>query len=66
MFRDKQELGEFSEFEKEIGEINMVKKARDVLAIRDALKEKKSAQHSLFNTQLKGLLDTPPPKKDKG
>lgn len=40
LFKEKQNLGEFSDFEKEVGEMHMVKKAREVLAIRDSQKQK--------------------------
>jgi hypothetical protein len=65
LFRDKQDLGEFSNFEKELGEVFMVKKAREVLAIREAQKKKELGNSNNFNNQLKGLLNTPPPKKSK-
>lgn len=65
LFNDKQDLGEYSDFEKEIGNINMVKKAREVLAIREEQKKKDLGLPNSFSQQLKGLLSVPPPKKNK-
>ena len=42
----------------------MVKKAREVLAIREAQSNKRNKMLSSFDGQLKGLLNVPPPKKD--
>jgi hypothetical protein len=65
LFRVKQDLGQFSDFEKEIGEINMLKKAREVLAIGEKQRHNEPTITNTFNKQFRGLLNTPPPKKTK-
>ncbi len=64
LFHTKQDLGEYSDFGKQIGEMKMVKSAREALRQR-ALHDPKNKQKQLpeFDQQLKGLLSVPPPKK---
>ncbi|HVY73839.1 MAG TPA: KilA-N domain-containing protein [Puia sp.] len=62
LFHQKQDLGEFSDFDKAVGEIKMVKTAREVLAIRNRLNGK-SKELSNFDKTLKGILSVPPPQK---
>lgn len=40
LFKEKQNLGEFTDFENEVNNIHMVKKAKEVLAIRDKQKNR--------------------------
>jgi hypothetical protein len=64
LFQQKQNLGDFSDFREKINGITVVKKAREVLAIREAeIQKKKISQVSTFDNHLKGLLSVPPPKK---
>jgi len=64
LFHEKQNLGEFTDFDKQIAEIPIVKTAREVLAHRKYLEEKKNNMLSSFDIHLKGLLSVPPPKKN--
>lgn len=59
LFESKQELGQFSDFAKQIGEMQHVKSAREVLAIREAQK-KKLENPSSFNQKLLKALDYNP------
>jgi predicted component of type VI protein secretion system len=51
-----------------LGEIRQVKTAREVLEYRKQLENKRKGKQiaePTFNQQLKGLLNVPPPKKEK-
>lgn len=64
LFHTKQDLGEHNEFKKLVGEMPKIKSARDILACRKELEDKRKPQPlSVFNAQLQGLLDVPPPNK---
>ncbi len=64
LFRTKQELGEFSDFPKVLGDTKIVKTAREVLAIRENQK-KQIGQLSNFNKSLKKALDNNPKDNEK-
>lgn len=61
LFREKQDLGEFADFEKEISDLKIIKSAREVLKLREEIKKKELP--NTFDQKLKGLLSVPPPKK---
>jgi hypothetical protein len=66
LFHVKQDFGEYKDFEQILDTLPNVKTARDVLAYRKELDDKKKKKElSPFDQQLKGLLSVPPPKKDK-
>lgn len=60
LFHQKQDLGEFSDFAKEIGNIKQVKSAREILEIRKQLKS--PVLLSDFNDKLKTALNYNPKK----
>jgi hypothetical protein len=59
LFHTKQDLAEFNDFENKVGNMSVVKTAREVLEAR-----KKSLENSPFNMALKGILSVPKPDKD--
>lgn len=63
LFKEKQELGEYSDFEKQIGDMKEVKSARQLLQLREEIKKRRESPQ-LFNQHLKALLSVPPPNKD--
>ena len=66
LFHSKQDLGEHNEFEKMVSEMPKIKSAREILAFRKQLEDKRKPKPiSKFDQQLTGLLNTPPPSKDK-
>ena len=65
LFRDKQDLGDFSDFDKEISNLSIVKTAREVLEHRKQIAERKNKMISSFDTKLTGLLSVPPMPKEK-
>lgn len=67
LFHIQQDLGEFSEFEKQLASLPQIKTAREVLEYRkEALKrleERKKQPTTTFDKALKGLLSVPSPEK---
>lgn len=64
LFTQKQNLGEFNDFDKKLAELPQIKTARQVLQLREESKNKPK-KLSKFDQQLKGLLITPPPRKEQ-
>lgn len=66
LFHNKQDLGKFNDFKKEIESMKQVQTARQVLELRKQIEDrKKSKPISDFDKNLNGLLNVPPPKKVK-
>lgn len=65
LFHTKQDLGEWTNFKDAVGQIGMVKTAREVLERRKRLGGgSKPKELSNFDKTLKGMLSVPPPKKE--
>ncbi len=62
LFEEKQNLGEYSDFEKNLSEMLLVKTAREVLELRE--EQKKKLLNSPFGNILKGVLSVPPIKNE--
>jgi hypothetical protein len=65
LFHEKQDLGDFNNFEETIKSHPLIKSARQMLEYRKSLEKKTPKPLASFDQQLKGLLSVPPPKKDK-